>query len=414
MTDKTNEIIVKRNSPDLGNGETKAKIDQFALKAPSAIAVLRNQDIPKNETFRSKAEEEVYMKDFLSHLDVQIQSKALSELTTRMFVGERAVASHLKVRAFNVDSPFGKAKVDLPLVLNMTFVAAKVVMDEYERTNEVPYNLKVIVKNTVVALPIAEEKDDDIVTNYINRYTQNEHFVTFNNFDRLVRVELVFENVEVLAEGEVAQYAIMDASKDLMTSIQKEITKNYPTSKITAEIATKAKDVLGIDIGEGTTDFPVITGGELNREASHNIKYGYGQVLNEARRALAGPKYNKQFNNRQALSHFLSQEVTPLNENDMAEVQDVVDEQLNEFAKRIVDEAMGTMASANMTTRVIYVYGGGSIGLKPYLQKPLMEMSAQISKDLLVVFIDSQNAQYMNQDGLSVAVRYMEQAQEEA
>ena len=58
-----------------------------------------------------------------------------------------------------------------------------------------------------LALPINEYKRHREA--YANKFKKASSLVTIHNFEKPVRIELVFDNVQVFAEGESAQYGIL-------------------------------------------------------------------------------------------------------------------------------------------------------------------------------------------------------------
>ncbi len=80
---------------DLGYGWVKAEIKssidgedvQTQVKMPSILAVKKQQNNFDPVSFENKGQEEVYMRDFLSHLDMTVNSPAVN-MQGRFLVGQ--------------------------------------------------------------------------------------------------------------------------------------------------------------------------------------------------------------------------------------------------------------------------------------------------------------------------------------
>lgn len=403
MTEKIMKV-----ANDLGYGSVKANIDGEDIKFPSVIASERPQDIQAPTEFDTKEEQNAYMKDFLNNMDVSVSSNSV-KISGRFLVGNAAVDSGLPIRSFDVNDYTGKSKTDLAIILTLSMIAGKKVQEAYAAGQDLKEALKVKV-NMATALPVSEGKVNNAKETYKDRYIGSTHTVTFHNFKDPITVTIEFNKVFIALEGETAQVLISSDYEGLTKTIKEDFDKNYPELKdeIKATDLIKSRDVLGIDIGEGTTDVVAIINGKANSAASASLPQGYGNVLQDAVRVLQDQQMN--FEERSQLQNFLSEKVSPLRRARQEKARQVVYSQIEPLADKIIDTVSQTMRIAK-DTELVYVYGGGSIPMmnESNLREELNEKLKSFSGgyDVPVVWINKKYAQYLNELGLKAVVEYL-------
>ena len=392
-------------------------------KMPSIIVTQRPQDYNKPMVFDNTQQQNEYFNDLQQHLDVTITSPAVKK-QGRFLIGTRAIKSGLNTRGFDVNDYTGKSESDLSVILTLSRIAAEVVKDAYNEKKDLTKILPASVIMTT-NLPIIEGKKPHINDMYKQRYMSGKHLVTLHNFAQPITVELNFADVYVGLEGEMAQFAITNATSSLKDSIFNDFVTTYPEFKDAfdnddtndldkkghpADKLTNLENVLGIDIGEGTTDFEVIANGRANPTASLSMSTGYGNVLEDAVGVLQSEQMN--IPNRSALNAFLNEKVTfPPKKARQNHAKEVTYDQLNQFVDMIIDKTSEVMRHAGTDIELVYVYGGGSIPLKS--QTDMREQLVNKLKgfaggyDIPVVWIDKQHAQIMNLLGLTMYLRYL-------
>ena len=258
------------------------------------------------------------------------------------------------------------------------------------------------------ALPVSEIKRNNIANTYKGRYLKGVHGVTFHNFGTPINVSLTFKEVYVMPEGETAQFYIANSTDSkFKKSIEKDFKEHYPDMKdVSVEDLTTSGNVVGIDIGEGTTDIVVLVDGKADGLSSNSLEVGYGNVLQEAIEALQMQRFN--FSERAKLQEFLAKPATGLNKARKQKVESIVQYQFTPFVNSITNATSAVMRKANSSTEVVFVYGGGSIPMKEQsdLRQRLSEKMKAFSGgfDIPVVWIDKEYAQLMNLNGLAKLV----------
>lgn len=391
---------------DLGYSAMKFNINGKNEHIPSIIAIQRPQNITKPAVFDTPEDEAAYYQDLVKHMDVSITSPAV-KLQGRFLVGSRALEAGIPTRAFDVNDFAGKSKSDLSLILTLSRIANQVVSDAYAAKKP----LNEVIKATVLmstALPITEGKTKGVIDEYRERYVKGKHLINIMNFEQPITVELTFKDVYVGFEGEMAQFKIANADAKLKAQIQKDFEHSYPDFKgqVTSDDLINLKNVLGIDIGEGTTDFVVVTNGKANPTVSTSLETGYGNVLQDAVSLLQQQGMN--ITNRGELNDFLAKDVSILSKARQEHARQVVFDQLDQLVDQIIDATSETMRHANSDIELVYVYGGGSIPLlkNSDLRHQLVEKLKGFAGgyDIPVVWIDPSRAQTLNEDGLKLVV----------
>ena len=404
-----NNVVKMNVANDLGYGSVKAKVNDTKIHFPSVLALQREQDIAKPVEFDSEKEKLSYLSDMINHMDITVSSSAV-KTQGRFLLGTAAVKSSLPMRAFDVNDFTGKSDNDLSIILTLGMIAAQRVALAVENGEDLSEQLNAEV-NMTTALPVSEGKKNGIVDSYINKYVNSKHTVVFHNLKDPITVSLTFNKVYVALEGEVAQLYIQNSDIKLKGLIKKDFAKNYPELATEIEVTdlVKIKNLLGIDIGEGTTALVVIKDGKANAVSSTSLPTGYGNALQDAIDVLQTQNMN--FEARSQLQDYLSQDVSPLAKRMQNKVRQTVFEQLAPFADKIVEAASKTMRKAGANVEVLYVYGGGSIPmleqteLRQKLAQKMKDFSGGI--DVPVIWIDKSYAQILNEKGLELVLNVL-------
>ena len=388
---------------DLGYGSIKAALNDEKIKMPSVIASEKPQDITEPIAFDNHDQQASYMKNFLNEMDVSVSSSAVTS-QGRYLVGQAAVLSNLPIKAFDVNDFAGKSDDDLAMVLTLSMIAGKRVKDGFFNGEDLSETLKVTV-NMATALPVAEGKNTGVIVRYKAKFMDKTHTVTFHNFKDPITVAIKFRAVYVALEGETAQLFIKNADDKFKATMVADLKANYPElSEITADDIVQTQNVLGIDIGEGTTDLVMIVNGMVNSKASTSLAKGYGNVLQLANDVLQEQQMG--FDNRAQLQSYLAQKVSPFAQKHQKRVQRVVYDQLEPFADEIVTAVSKTMRAANARAELIFVYGGGSIPMasQSSLRTKLAEKIRRFTggDEVPVIWITPEYAQVLNEKGLEL------------
>lgn len=396
-----NTAMIMSAGIDIGNGYVKGCVNGNGtsnIDIPSAVAyVTSTHDI---KTPLSDADS--VMNDIYNQMDVSFDSALIKDTTRRIF-GRRGLQSGMSIEEFDVYSHISKAKQALSFILTLGCIAGKAIYDYWQSNKVLPDDvIQVTVNEVALALPIGEYKK--YRKDYAESYKATDHVVTMYNFEKEVKVKIHFEDVQIIAEGASAQYAIVAKGEQLMNAMLADVRKmGLDLEGITAKDILEAKNTVGIDIGEGTVNFPVFQNGKFNTDASVTFDKGYGAVLNSALERLQDQGFP--FNSRKELQDFLNTTPSALNRRRYKMIQDVVDEEITSFVNEVAMQFSKVMNRIGSYVEVVYVYGGGATPVKNELYPALMEKAQAFGNGEVlypILYLDSRYSRYLNREGLFV------------
>lgn len=346
--------------------------------------------------------------DIFNEMEVSFDSPAISDSTRRLF-GMRAISSGKSMEEFDVSSTLSKAQQDLSAILILGSLAGKALQEYWNMNKRLPKpdELIKIDARLALALPITEFKQYRKL--YASRFKDTSHLVMIHNFEQPVRISINVSDVQVLAEGASAQYALSYNPKGpaLMDAMLADLRKHgFAFEGITGADILQAKNTVGIDIGEGTVNFPVFQDGRFNADASGTFAKGYGTVLEQARERLVAA--NMPFGSRKALAEFLNQQPSPLQQARYNKVKKVVDDEIFGFVTEVLNEFHKIMSRAGAYVEVLYVYGGGATPVKDKFYEPLLKAVKGLGgEDVMfpVLYLESRYSRFLNREGLYVIAK---------
>lgn len=387
---------------DIGNGYVKAKlaIDGGAPKfidMPSCVTWWNGiQFVPATAT-------DDLMADFTNELDCRMRSTAIKASDEhRLLIGRRAVASGGTPVIFDINDRTPKCDDSLSYQLIFSTLAGAALSEYWDRTHALPTSPLRLDVYAAVALPITD------YTAYRERYRQMlmaseaAHVVHIQNFDREITVEIHFMNVEVLAEGAAAQYAIADMGAEFMDVALAAARADGMVidEEETGETILSYDNTIGIDIGEGTVNFPVFRDGRVSVESSSSINKGYGTVLDEVVKAMRNLPYAPQ--SRKDLAEFMIKpNPNPRDRRLREKLQVAIDDAIESFVHDVVSEYNRVKRNVLYNLDVVYVYGGGANAVRGALYPALIEAS-RLDADVYtpVVWLDSVYSRDLNRNGM--------------
>lgn len=388
-----NEIKIK-SGLDIGNGYVKGEIlqNEFfrngeSISVPSVVSSFSN---PNSILAESSDAIRSTISNLYNKMDVSFSSAVISN-TGRFLVGAKAIAEGDMNTTFDVNTHQSKAQQELSFILALATLGATALKAYFDKNNQLPGEIVKAEVDVVLALPITEfQREKEL---YEKGFINNTHIVTFHNFKNLVRVELSFKHVIVVSEGACGQFAL---SHDVSLLENSYKNTDEPNENIAAE-----KNVIGIDVGEGTVNFAVMRDESFSPTASKTLINGFGTVLE---RVVDNSTEVAQHNitTRDGLGDFLVQGLHSGAKNRYNLIKSIVLKESVPFVNSIVKRLNKILASGNtgLFTTVIYVYGGGSIFIKDLLY-PLLADNIE-DNDLKIVYINEKYARLVNLRGLSM------------
>lgn len=383
---------------DVGNGYVKAKIDAgmaepYVLDFPSCVAYVPAAGwVPAEPT-------DEYMADLVNEMDCDVMSDAVAPADRkRVLVGRRAAASGRIPIMFDINDATPKCDDSLSGQFVCSTIAAAALRAAWERDHELPQAVSVEV-TCALALPITDyAKCRD---RYRQMFVDGRHTVHVHNFEHEVSVTIDFAQVFVIPEGAAAQFAIGQLGRDVLVSLLDDArAAGVPVDDETPETLISYRDTVGVDVGEGTVNFPVFRAGKVNVEASSSINRGYGTVLTDVVEACRGLGYAP--DSRKALSEFmLKANPSPRDRKIQAKLARVIDDMSDVFARDVIAEYTRVLRRTRLTSDVVWVYGGGADAVREVLWPRLVEAS-KLDDDIYtpVIYLSSELSRTLNRDGL--------------
>lgn len=414
---------------DIGNGYVKGLVAgsvtgdsvKDLIDMPSSVSLLtRPNDLPEDDAlaadvfagtsdrYSGDASGDIY-----NILDVSFDSDLVSNQHRYLF-GARSLTADGVFYQFDVRGNKSKAEQELSKILVLGILAAKACKDVVAETGSLPVGDLSASVRLALALPIDEFTQ--FRGSYAAGFMAEDHTVTLHQFVTPVTVHLHFDDVRVLAEGASAQFAINDKGVPMMEMMLSDLRQRSSDAvraslaDVTAEDVLAAKNTVGIDIGEGTVNFPVFTAGRFNPDASLTFGKGYGSVLDAALASMKARKGPSGFTSRKQLAAYITEEPSPMRRSFYNEVMRFVNEEREFFASEVAEQFGRVLSTIGAVTEVAYVYGGGANAMKealyPHLTAKVTEMNGQFA--LPVLYLGSSYSRHLNRQGLFIAANAME------
>ena len=385
---------------DIGNGYVKGSTQcltdkPISIDLPSCVAYVINPtgDVPTGADAITSE-----IADIFNRMDLSFDTPLVHSTGRRLF-GNRGIESGKSIESFNIDSHRSKAEQDLSAVLTLGCIAGTALQDYWTVNQTLPVGVMQVHAGVALALPIDEYKKHR--ETFARKFMANTHIVCFHNFEQPVRMEIIFDDVQVLAEGASAQFAIISKGEPLMNLMLQDVRSHgIKLDGIEAKDILAAEGTVGIDIGEGTVNLPVFINGRFNTDASMTLQKGWGSVLSDSLEPLAVQQIP--FNNRKALAVFLQQKPNPLTASKRNAVMNVVQGESQNLVRDIVAQFTRVMERSNGLIQVAYVYGGGATPMKELLYDALLDAAKEFcgGGDFPIMYLDSQYSRYLNKEGL--------------
>lgn len=406
---------------DIGNGFVKAVLENAdtgkrdLVDMPSSTSVMtRPNQLPIPD---EKAVETLLVdgSDFYNELDASFNSPLVPDSHRRVF-GVRSLTADGAFEEFDTAGRVSKARQPLSKVLTLGIFAAKALRDYVSAHGELPTEEIRVEARAALALPVTEflRHRESYAAEFL---ADAGHLVIIENFETKVVVRIRFIDVQVLAEGASAQYAI-NAKPALMDGMLADVRSRSAEQAaalegITAGDILAATNTIGIDIGDGTAGIISFVNGRFNADASRSFDKGYGSVLTRAIKNMEDQGIESGFFSRKDLAEFLQRNPSALKRAFYDRVMQFVDEEARFFAGEVAEQLGTVLRTVGATIEVGFVYGGGSGPIKDVLYPALLAKVAEMNSigAFPVLYLDASYSRHLNREGLFIAVKTVEAKQ---
>lgn len=397
---------------DIGNGYVKGSIENRQSKVvdvidiPSGVSLMMEDNkLPELDSNALAVLSEKGDRSIYNELDASFDSPLVRGTYRRLF-GKRGLSAPGTFEQFDVLSKESKAEQELSKVLVLGLFAAKALKDHVLTNGSLPSAPLDVRAVAVLALPITEYVNHR--QRYAKDFTGSTHAVTVHMFETPVIVNLTFVGVDVMPEGASAQFAITDKGEPLAAAMLADVRRHTSGYEdITPADVVAAENTVGIDVGEGTVNFPIFSGGRFNRDSSTSIPQGYGSVLTIALKNMEKANESAGFASRKQFADFLQKKPSPMKRKVYDRAKGYVDRQAELFCIEVTREFGRVLSTGGIgaATEAIYVYGGGAGAIKDMLYPMLLAKAKEVNGEdaPVVLYLDSQYSRNLNREGLSIA-----------
>lgn len=383
---------------DIGNGYVKGKDENTdnavltEVDIPSCVAYVTNT----HDLKAKPSEIPGIVEDIFNNMDASFDSPLVKDMNRRLF-GKRGLMSGMSIEEFDVYSHVSKAKQDLSGILILGAVAGNALKDYWSENGKLPEDMLDVTVRCALALPIREYKK--YRKEYAEQLKSATHIVTLHNFEQRIRISIKFEDVQVLAEGASAQYAISAKGPEFMAALLADCRRWVSLdSSITANDILSATNTVGIDIGEGTVNFPVFQNGQFNPDASVTFDKGYGSILVKSLDRLQDEGFP--FGSRKELADYIQTPPSAIKKATYNKVTAIVKEETVAFVNEVKMQFVKVMSRVGAYVEVVYVYGGGATPVRADLYPSLIEVSKDFKTECPILYLDSRYSRNLNREGL--------------
>lgn len=394
---------------DIGNGYMKGTAqvngsNTIEIDYQSAVSLALQPVTFKVEPDNTQEVEKI-IDDIYNYMDASFNSPLIVN-KYNYFFGRRGITEFSEtVRQFNVTAMrAGKAQDELSSIVLLGTIAGVALKTYYKENKKLPTDDINVNVNIALALPIneyIEEKD----TYPAKLTTCSRHTVHIHNFNvpqNTININIKFDDVTVLAEGSAAQLAIVNSDDAFIQDLLNDAIKNNPELKeLTVNDIVQGDNTVGIDIGEGTVNFPVFSEGSFSPKLSYTFTKGYGSVLDNAIEAIKREHGANRhiYKSRKELNNFLAKEVTGTKKLQRQVADLKIAEQREIFSSEIIEELSHVLSEMG-SVDVVYVYGGAATVMRNDLYSKLLPIVARCNPLAPILYVGKDYCRVLNRDGL--------------
>ncbi|MCG7408247.1 ParM/StbA family protein [Paenibacillus sp. ACRRX] len=374
---------------DNGNSEHDLIIDGRLIAQPNVNCAV--DELPWSE----EQQPESFVKQLQEQLVVTIDSPAARP--GMYYVGQFALESGELLDNLQIGIDL-KSDMDLPVINTLAQIAAVAVQKAYEESKHIPEQIEVEV-DMATALPVTQHTDETSAK-FEKRFTSSPHHVTVHLGTRRIAVKITFPFVKAVPEATPVIFTLQkdEDGKWRDGDIFQEFAASYGMDKKFNGSYFKDKRILHVDIGDGSTEYPITEGNKFLRQFVHGSHHGAGYAIEEAL-----DDFNRLIHLPNSPRQFFSDVLKNPHHKYYARAIKTVKRPLESQVKQIVQHVKRQLTKSRNEVDLICVYGGGSILMRSILYPHLHELCSE--RELLLLYIPDAYAVQMNAMGLNAFVR---------
>jgi plasmid segregation protein ParM len=374
---------------DNGNSEHDLIIDGKLIQQPNVNCTV--DELPWSE----EQAPESFLKNLQEQLVVTIDSPAARP--GMYYVGKFALESGELLDNLQIGIDL-KSDMDLPIVNTLAQIAAVAVQKAYEEEKKIPDYVDVEV-DMATALPVTQHTDESSAK-FEKRFTSGSHNVTVHLGLHRVTVKIVFPFIKVVPEATPVIFTLQkDAEGNWREGeIFQEFIENNKIDKKFNGNFFKDKRILHVDIGDGSTEYPITEGNKFLRQFVYGSHHGAGYAIEEAL-----DEFNRLIHLPDSPRQFFSDVIKNSKHKYHARAIKTLKRPLESQTRQIIQNVKRQLTKTRNEIDLICVYGGGSILMRSILYPQLEELC--IEREMQLLYIPANYAVQMNAMGLDAFVR---------
>ncbi|WNQ11367.1 ParM/StbA family protein [Paenibacillus aurantius] len=374
---------------DNGNSEHDLIIDGRLIQQP-------NVNCPVDELPWSEEQApESFIRNLQDQLVVTVDSPAARP--GMYYVGKFALESGEVIDNLQIGIDM-KCDMDLPVVNTLAQIAAAAVQKAYDEEKRIPDHIEVQA-DMATALPVTQHTDETSAK-FERRFMAGTHHVTVHLGIQRVAVRIIFQFTKVVPEATPVIFTLQKDGEGNWREgdIFDEFTDTYGIDKKFNGSFFKDKRILHVDIGDGSTEYPITEGNKFLRQFVHGSHHGAGYAIEEAL-----SEFNRLIHLPDSPRQFFSDVIKNPKHKYHARAIKTLKRPLESQAKQIIQNVKRQLTKARNEIDVICVYGGGSILMRSILYPLLKELCDE--REMKLLYVPSDYAVRLNAMGLDAFVR---------
>lgn len=374
---------------DNGNSEHDMIIDGQLIQQPNVNCEV--DEIPWSD----EQSPDSFIADLHDQLVVTVNSPAAKP--GMYYIGQFALESGEILDSLQVGID-RKWEMDLPVINTLAHIAAAGVRRAYEESKQIPDAIELEI-DMVTALPITQHTDES-ARQFEKRFMEGPHHVTVHLGKHRVSVEIHFDYTKCVPEATPVIFALQKDANGAWREgeIFAEFVETYNLGDKFNGSYFKDKRILHVDIGDGSTEYPITEGNKFLRQFVHGTHHGTGYAIEEALE-----EFNRLIHLPDSPRQYFSDVVKNRNHKYHARAMKTLKRPLEGQARQIVQNIHKQLAKARNEVDLICVYGGGSILMESTL-KPMLKSLCD-EREVQLFYVPSQFAIVLNAEGMDVFAR---------
>ena len=374
---------------DNGNSEHDLMIDGRWVGQPNVNCTV--DELPWSE----EQAPESFVKQLQDQLVVTVDSPAARP--GMYYIGKFALESGEIIDNIQIGID-AKSDMDLPIINTLAQIAAVAVQKAYEEEKKIPTSISVEA-DMATALPVTQHTDET-AAKFEKRFTSGTHHITVHLGIQRVAVKIDFPFVKTVPEA-----------TPVIFTLQKDAAGNWRDGELFGDFAEtyklekkfngsyfKDKRILHVDIGDGSTEYPITEGNRFLRQFVHGSHHGAGYAIEEALQ-----EFNRLIHLPDSPRQFFSDVIKNGKHKYHARALKTLRRPMESQVKQITQHVKKQLTKARNEIDLICVYGGGSILMRSVLY-PLLKTICD-EREIQLLYIPDDYAVKLNALGLDAFVR---------